>query len=716
MTALLDMIWRESAKPEESMCAFSRRTATGLAAGVVLALTGLFAVYLSFFYVPAYQGVDENGYIITAKLMAQHRGIAGKCSADAYEFVSGNMVEGRDGVYFAKYPIGYPMLCVGAIRLGGPDAIYLINPLLATLSLVGMFLLGRSVIGIWAGVLAAILLAANPLNAYFGLSALSHSGSTCFGVWGMFFAWRWLQKGGLANAALAGCLSAYALTIRYSDALLVFPMGMAVLWRGVEIWRTTALERRAAALLEAGVEIGVMGLTALLAVLPLYIHHWVAYGSPWVNGYTLCQESTGFSWEWFEKNWRLMLGKMDSTGLFLIFPVGLLGLIYLFFHDLKKAVFLALWIMPTLLLYTAYYWAPVGEGWGYVRFFTGIFPPLVICALAMPFSSERKGAAWNVAVGLFVLLVAGANLKDSVLQLERMRDRLLMARHVGDLVKKNAPPDGVVFADDYILNFIEYVGDYRLYPRDLFDIGAIKRRITVLDNKDPHPFQRQKARRIADLFGKKNNAQLAELQRKVVERHVKSGRPVFVLAQQHAIGGWRGRLSSQFDFLPRGEVLDVTVSPRGDRRATVWSLHELRPQENPEMVTTNSVSVKNLQQKIDQLQFHLENLRTAHRERYPGAQESQNRISYAERELRDFRERLRRLTTKKKAPPAAKPRVPPTVKPPPASAAPVVPSSKPPAPVNVKPPRGAVVSTNATIGCTGNVIAVTNSVAGNVKP
>src|SRR5208283_2730453 len=102
-------------------------------------------------------------------------------------------------------------------------AMFLVNPLLAALAIVGMFFLARAMINTTAGVLGALLLATNPLHAYFGLSALSHSGSICFAVWGMFFLWRWTTSGGWLNAALAGALSAVACTIRYTEALLALP-------------------------------------------------------------------------------------------------------------------------------------------------------------------------------------------------------------------------------------------------------------------------------------------------------------------------------------------------------------------------------------------------------------------------------------------------------------------------------------------------------------
>jgi hypothetical protein len=620
-----------------------------------LALSGIVALYgvmLREYAVPAYQGVDENGYMITAKLLATQHGNPAKCTGDPYEFVSGNMVENQQGVYYAKYPIGYPMLCALAYRLGGPSAVFLVNPILAVLLIVGIFFLGRAILNDLTGAFAALLLATNPLNSYYALSALSHSGSICFATWGMFFLWRWFQNGGWLNATLAAALTSYTLTVRYTDALLAIPAAVMVAWRCVELWRQTPADTRPRAMKEAGGQILLMGFVAVLTVAPLFIHHWVAYGSPWTNGYSLCEESTGFGWKWFNKNWRMMMTRMDNSCLFLTFPVGLVGLAWLLIHDIKRGVFLGLWILPTLLLYTAYYWAP--NSIGYDRFFMSIFPPLFLCALAFLHFAGKSHLSWAVATGLFVLLVAGVNLNDTFPQLERQNERLRFSKSISDLLRKNLPPDAVVFSEDHTLNFIEYVGNYRLYPFNIFEKGAIENRIKVLDDDEPHPFQRQKAKRIAELFKNKDNGQLAALQRKVVERYLARGRSVAIVASERNISNWRGRMDGQFEIVANGESADVQVSPRGDRRPITWALYSIKPRDPA--ADTNLTTLAQLTERIDLMQFRVQILRSEYDEKYPGAQQSMARINETERDLRDLREQHRRLS--RRGGPQPKPNIP----------------------------------------------------------
>ena len=194
----------------------------------------LFGALLAGYFVPASEGVDQNGYICAARRLAL-TGSAAKYIAHPLEYVSDNVVQTGAGLYYPKYPLGYPWLCAFAWRLGGPDAVFLVNPILAALALAGVFLLARAMVNAYAGALAAILLVTNPWHAYFGLTALSHSGSIAFAVWGMYFLWRWVVGGGRVNAFAAGALTAYACTIRYSEALLALPVLAMIVWRYVEL-------------------------------------------------------------------------------------------------------------------------------------------------------------------------------------------------------------------------------------------------------------------------------------------------------------------------------------------------------------------------------------------------------------------------------------------------------------------------------------------------
>ena len=582
----------------------------------LLATVALSCALMAGYYVPAFDGVDENGYILTAKRLAL-TGDGTKHTDHPLEHVSENVVQVDEGLFYAKYPLGYPWLCALAYRLGGPSATFLVNPVLAVLSVIGMFLLGRSLINDWGGALAAILLATNPLQNFYGLSALSHTGAVCFAIWGMFFLWRWTQDGGWLNAALAGALTAYTCTIRYTEALLFLPVAAMFFWR----------RNFRDALVMAG--------AAALVIAPLAIHHWLAFGAPWRTGYALCGESTGFSWDWFKKNWWLMITRLNSPGLTLIFPIGLIGLAWL---DRKRAVLLSSWALPAMLLYTAYYWAPAGEGPGYTRFFVSVFPPLILAGLAMLCKVVPA-----VPVGVFVALAATANMRETMPQLDRRAERLRSVQQTWRVLHDKLPADAVVVANGRTLNFVEYAGDYTMFSTDAFDRTALRKRIQILNDRDPHPFQRRKAEVLSKELGDKTDTQLADMQRSLLTSNVAAGRMVALLASREEFRSARGRLGGAFQYDSLAEWIEIR-RPRNDEPqpspVTLYAVHLRQKQSKADRVAE-------LEEKVDQLQFKAKSLRAEYDERFPGARDRWSEITDIEKQLREAEDQLKKLTTKK---------------------------------------------------------------------
>ncbi len=193
----------------------------------------------------------------------------------------------------------------------------------------------------------------------------------------------------------------------------------------------------------------------------------------------------------------------------LLFPLGLVGLAYLATHDAKRGLFLGLWAVPGLLLYSAYYWAPQGEGPGYVRFFVSVFPPLILSALALLcYAVRARPWWWEVGLGVFVTVVATANLREATHQLNRQMDRLLFSKQTMDRVQEKLPAGAVILASDRLLNFVEFAGDWHLYALETFDRGAIQNRIKNLKDNDVRPFQRRKTEKLAEEQGKKSDSDL----------------------------------------------------------------------------------------------------------------------------------------------------------------------------------------------------------------
>jgi hypothetical protein len=322
-----------------------------------------------------------------------------------------------------------------------------------------------------------------------------------------------------------------------------------------------------------------MVLAAVVVVTPLLVHQWMAFGAPWRTGYGLCGESTGFGWEWFQANWWLMLGRLNTSGLAFVFPIGLVGLAYVVTHDRRRAVFLGLWIVPTVLLYTAYYWAPQGDNAHYVRFFSSVFPPLIVCALIVLCEALPSRRGWSVALGILVAIVATFNFREALVVLGRQAEALTSVVHCWSVVRAKVPNGAVLIAGGPTLNHLEYVGNYEMYASETFHQGTIREKLQLLGDNKPHPFQRRKARELAEQVGKLSDAQLALLQRSILASNLAAGRFVATVGSAKEIRITRNRLGNAFAYAPMVEWESINYTKDNERRVETWMLYRLLPRQ-----------------------------------------------------------------------------------------------------------------------------------------
>src|SRR3954453_11931726 len=334
-----------------------------------LTLLALAAVLATEFFLPtrgywvaADPGVDENAYLVSGKLLAQ-TGSPGFIPPDPYSLVGKMWIGTPEGRFYPKYPLGETLLVALAVKTAGLRAAYWISPLLMTLALLGVFLLGREIAGSFAGLLAMIAMAASPATLNEVNDPDSHASSLCCTTWGMLLLLRWWRTGKLHQAALAGLLLGYSAIIRYTEGLLLLPIALVVLFRCGRRPDRPALGGAAA--LAAGWLAPVAG-QVLFNLRALHS----------LTGYDTTHESTAFSLAYFVHNALPTARLLATLGLPILLFVGVLGLAVMAFREGRLAAVLWAWLLPNLLLYTAYYWGLQTDDVNCLRFFLTILHPL----------------------------------------------------------------------------------------------------------------------------------------------------------------------------------------------------------------------------------------------------------------------------------------------------------------------------------------------------
>jgi hypothetical protein len=206
-------------------------------------LAGYFYMLMSY-WAPAHSGINQNGYLVGGKFLAEH-GTMGYKPREPYAYLGWmwNLVEVKNGNatdiwYYPKYPIGTSAAFAACLKASqwikgnweaGKIWTFYVNPVTMTLSLAAMFLMLRLVCGSFIALLGTMILGCSQVVLSYANQPLSHGPAMFAVTWGMYFLLTWWVTGSIWRGICAGLLLGYAVTTRYTEGLLAIPIGAAAL-------------------------------------------------------------------------------------------------------------------------------------------------------------------------------------------------------------------------------------------------------------------------------------------------------------------------------------------------------------------------------------------------------------------------------------------------------------------------------------------------------
>ena len=490
---------RSADAPTRPRPAFVRwRAAAGASVLVAVLLLG-YAGFLATYFSPAILHPDANGYWAQGTRLVNTGRTWFKPASDA-QYVGMHWLLTPDGKYVSRYPPGLPVLVGVVYKAFGWEASVLVNPALATLTLLGVYLILAHVASPGWGLAGAILVAVNTAFTTHALTSISHPAVAFCLVWGVYLLLRWSEGGGVWWAFAAGAVFGCIPTIRYPDAVValgVVAFGLLCWRRHPQIWKHY--------LAAAG--------GAAVPILPLLLRNQLVFGAFWRTGYALTNEQTGFSWKWFAQHAVGYLRLLQAAGLGAMFGIGLLGLIWMCCTKRRRPLgFLLLGSAgPLIVLYMAYYWAvgiqggiggpggfmgfPGGGPAGAMRFYVPVVPPFVIAgtwAMAEALKSASKLAKIAVPAGLIALQATmyGPAMLDDLAKAQAEKVPMAMATRA---LAGVAGPDDVIVANPALLQQLDFVDAWKLADPSLVNGWGIRVGGGSRDPNDPSPNQAEKS-------------------------------------------------------------------------------------------------------------------------------------------------------------------------------------------------------------------------------
>ena len=459
----------------------------GLACAVALALAHF--AWLMAHFAPATMSPDANGYIVQARLIATE-GRTSFTVASPVQFVGMHWLETQDGVFRSRYPAGLPGLMAAAWKIGGPTAALLVNPVLASATVLLVFLLARGLMGERFALLAAALVATIPVTNQHALDADAHIAATFFLVAGVLALRHFAADAGVgarsggiganlppeggttnegnavghaagysvARGFAAGLLLGIVPTIRYPEAIVGLTVAAWLAWRIRPWWRAWPAVAGAA-----------------VPLIALGVHNAGAYGAFWRTGYALTNEQTGFGLGFFLDHAVPYLLALSGNGLGLCFAFGAAGLAALVADRRWRAegVLFAGIVVPLVLLYMAYYFGggPAGGSGalaGNLRFLIPTFPFFAIAAAwLLSRCVGHFGPAGRAAAVVVALLQFVVTLPPAQQVLARTHATLRAAAGAQVAAEKQAPAGSILIVDRTLAESIDGTGAWRLVEESL---------------------------------------------------------------------------------------------------------------------------------------------------------------------------------------------------------------------------------------------------------
>ncbi len=463
-----------------------RRWPSWLPTGLAWLALFVYGVLLLARFEPALASADGNGYWKQGRLLAEGGRTWFELETPV-EYVGFHWLQGDDGRWFSRYPPGLSVAIAAFFKLFGYRGGLLLTPLLALLTVWGVYRLGRRLAGDWWGLAALLVFAANPIVHWHGVLCYSHMAVSCLLVWGFLGLLRWREGGQARYAWLAGLLLGAIPTVRYAEAILAVPVAAYLLlgwdWRRRSTWLGAAAA--------AG--------GALLPVAALGWRNHAVYGAFWRTGYGLTNEATAFSGRYFGETWLDYLRALFVHGLGLLLPLGLVGVLLLISRRRWRAegAFLLLTIVSVTFVYTFYYGSRLNIAAFTLRFLLPTFSAYAVAAAWGMGELLKARPVWLRQAGWGGLVVVqlvwpGHELVTGIGDPAGFKRAFAAAT---DILEEQIPAQAVIIGHPQFLQHLDYVGKWRLVDRSLLSSAALNFDRKGHDDGRPHPLPAGRYRR-----------------------------------------------------------------------------------------------------------------------------------------------------------------------------------------------------------------------------
>jgi len=497
---------------------------------VILVILGLCAFHLLFlirFFAPAISTPDAQGYFTQGKIIATH-GQTFFTPENNLQYIGPHWHSPDGQKYFTTLPPGFPYLIAIVYKLFGTNSTFLVNPILASMSLLIFFFLCKNWVSkIWALVATFFL----SLNSFYNEHALfgdSHTSLIFFFLIALLFLIKAIKTKNYIYGIISGVAIGIVPTIRYAEFVLCIVFGTYIFW----LFYTKKISLR--------IFISFV-ICILIPLIPLAVRNHIAFGKFWITSYSLANTQALFGFNYLIEHFIpfLVMLATDGMGVLLLFSIG--GFIKL----LKKsdtrsiAVYFLSSVVILTFTYMAYSWSPDPQT---MRFLLPTFPLYTFAAVYFISHLKRKYKIVFLSIALLGSLPWGVF--GSLRAVKPLYVRNSVLADITKAVERN------IEAGKIIITYEGICQDLDLYDKwKLIDISILSKADALTGKRPMKPIRNEYASKVYNsLHGNEFKNQL------IKDLNQWSGKKIFMIAYEDEIEMLNKLIGDRFNIDKKNSI------------------------------------------------------------------------------------------------------------------------------------------------------------------
>ncbi len=537
---------------------------------LALLLAAAHFVFLMLYFEPAISTPDANSYFGQAKLIARNARTYFEPESTV-QYIGFHWHRARDNRYYAVHPPGFSAILAVVYKIFGPKASLLVNPAMASLSLLGLFLLCRIWVGQGWALLATALMALNPFANEHALFGDAHTPVVFLLIMALFLIARWTKTRSVWLALAAGfCLGTIA-TIRYVEILFCLAVGIFVL---LHFRRDKAFLRSLAA--------GAIGVAIPVCI--LCIRNQIAFGAFWKTGYEYAFDEFNapatFGWIFFANHYLPLLRMLMSEGCGPIFGLGVAGIAIMCTRRdrWKQGLLFAMLVAPITLLYMSFFWRPDQQSMRYLLPTFYIYTIATVWLLQLA-AGDNRLSAWASSIVLLIITILWG-LQPSLMSMERLRDQSAVIAKITSAVERNVEPGSILIANEAINQHLDFIGRWYLADGTILNLPEPLPPGPLAINRNIRPRRLPRNNEARTKYSGLEDKELFDAFSQDVWQWAGNNRKVFWIANEEQVKNFKQEFPVE-DNLTTIEKIELPAS-RLTRAAMPIGLREqIRPIEEP---------------------------------------------------------------------------------------------------------------------------------------